>query len=142
MIDYYTDYYGWALEQASLLKAGHLKDIDLENLIEEIEAMGKSEKRALESRLVVLLQHLLKWQHQPNFRGRSWQLTIKEQRLQIQKILRDNPSLKRELQTCFLDAYTFAIIQAAKETGLDEKTFPEQCPYTIVQLFDNAYYPE
>lgn len=142
MINYNADYYGWAMEQAALLKTGQMQNIDIENLIEEIEAMGKSEKRALENRLVVLLLHLLKWQHQPNFRGRSWQLTIKEQRLQIQKIFKDNPSLQRELQTCFPDAYTFAVIQAAKETGLDESCFSEECPYTLAQLFDSTYFPD
>lgn len=63
MINYHTDYYGWTLEQAELLRTGHLQDIDLENLIEEIESMGRSEKRALESRILVLLTHLLKWQY-------------------------------------------------------------------------------
>lgn len=142
MIDYHKDYYAWTQEQALLLKTGHLQDIDLENLIEEIEAMGRSEKRELESRIIVLLTHLLKWQYQPVRRGKSWELTIKGQRANCLDVLEDNPSLKAKLDEMFIRSYTRAKIEAAKETGLDEKYFPEQCPYTIAQLFDNAYYPD
>lgn len=134
MIDYQTDYYGWTVEQAELLKSGHWQEIDIENLIEEVEAMGRSEKRALESRLIVLITHLLKWKYQPVRRGKSWELTIREQRLRINKILRDNPSLKREIEVCFLDVYPFAVIQAVKETGIDEKVFPTECEWKLEQV--------
>jgi hypothetical protein len=138
---YENDFYGWITEQTGLLKLGRYNDLDTANLIEEMESMGKSEKRALESRLVVLLQHLLKWQHQPSFRGKSWELTIKEQRLRIEKIMRDNPSLKRQLESCFFDAYQFAVIQAAKETGIDEKTFPTCCDWNLLQVLDANFLP-
>ena len=136
-----NDFYGWITQQTDLLKLGRYNELDIENLIEEMEGMGKSEKRALESRLIVLLQHLLKWQHQPNFRGKSWELTIKEQRLRIDKIIRDNPSLKRQLEFCFFDAYPFAVLQAAKETGLDEKIFPNQCEWNLQQVLDTQFFP-
>jgi hypothetical protein len=136
-----NDFYGWITQQTDLLKAGRYNELDTENLIEEMEGMGKSEKRALESRLIVLLQHLLKWQHQPSFRGKSWELTIKEQRLRIDKIIRDNPSLRRQLDLCFFDAYPFAILQAAKETGLDEKSFPNQCEWNLQQVLDTNFFP-
>jgi hypothetical protein len=138
---YENDFYGWIIEQTGLLKLGRYNELDAANLIEEMESMGKSEKRALESRLVVLLQHLLKWQHQPSFRGKSWELTIKEQRLRIEKIMRDNPSLKRQLEPCFGDAYPFAVIQAAKETGIDEKSFPNVCDWDLAQILDNSFFP-
>lgn len=141
MSTYETDFYGWATEQANLLKSGRYSELDTANLLEEIEGMGKSEKRALESRLAVLLQHLLKWQYQPVRRGKSWELTIKEQRLRIEKILRDNPSLKRQLDSCLADAYEFAIIQAAQETGLDESTFPNICPWQLQQVLNNDFLP-
>ncbi len=141
MIDYNSDFYGWTLEQVALLKRGQLQDIDLENLIEELEAMGRSEKRALESRLIVLLTHLLKWQYQPARRGKSWELTIKGQRANCLDVLEDNPSLKNKLGELFVRAYNRAKIEAAKETGLDEDHFPTECPYSITQLFDNNYYP-
>lgn len=142
MIDYQTDYYGWTVEQAELLKAGDWQDLDIENLIEEVEAMGRSEKRALESRLIVLTTHLLKWQYQPVRRGKSWELTIKEQRLRIGKILRDNPSLRREVEACFLDVYPFAVIQAVKETGIGEQVFPTDCAWKLEQILNIEFLPD
>jgi hypothetical protein len=142
MIDYQTDYYGWTVEQAKLLKAGDWQDLDIENLIEEVEAMGRSEKRALESRLAVLITHLLKWKYQPVRRGKSWELTIKEQRLRIIKILRDNPSLKPEIESCFLDVYPFAVIQAVKETGIDENVFPTVCEWDLERVLTIEFLPE
>lgn len=142
MIDYQADYYGWTVEQAELLKTGHWQEIDIENLIEEVESMGRSEKRSLESRLVVLITHLLKWQYQPVRRGKSWELTIKGQRVNCLDVLEDNPSLKSKLDELFIKAYYRAKLEAAKETGLDEDYFPEECPYTLTQLFDSKYYPD
>ena len=91
MINYDQDFYGWTQEQAGLLRAGCLHELDIANLIEEVEAMGRSEKRDLENRLVELLLHLLKWKYQVNRRCRSWQLTIKTRRIDFLKVLRDNP---------------------------------------------------
>lgn len=142
MIDYNADFYGWTLEQVGLLKLGQFQNIDLENLIEELEAMGRSEKRALESRIIVLLTHLLKWQYQPARRGKSWELTIKGQRVNCHDVLEDNPSLKSKLGELFVRSYNRAKIEAAKETGFDENYFPVECPYSITQLFDNNYYPD
>jgi predicted protein tyrosine phosphatase len=142
MIDYQTDYYGWTVEQAELLKSGLWQDVDIANLIEEIESMGRSEKRSLESRLMVLLTHLLKWQYQPVRRGKSWELTIKGQRVNCLDVLDDNPSLKSKLDELFAKSYYRAKLEAAKETGLDEDFFPEACPYTLKQVFDNTYYPD
>jgi Domain of unknown function DUF29 len=142
MIDYQTDYYGWTVEQAELLKTGHWQEIDIKNLIEEVESMGRSEKRSLESRMIVLITHLLKWQYQPVRRGKSWELTIKGQRVNCLDVLEDNPSLKSKLDELFIKAYYRAKLEAAKETGLDEDYFPEECPYTLNQLFDSKYYPD
>lgn len=142
MIDYQTDYYGWTVEQAELLKTGNWQKIDVENLIEEVESMGRSEKRSLESRLIVLITHLLKWQYQPVRRGKSWELIIKGQRVNCLDVLDDNPSLKSKLDELFIKAYYRAKLEAAKETGLDEDYFPETCPYTLTQLFDSKYYPD
>jgi len=142
MIDYQTDYYGWTVEQAELLKTGHWQEIDIKNLIEEVESMGRSEKRSLESRMIVLITHLLKWQYQPVRRGKSWELTIKGQRVNCLDVLEDNPSLKSKLDELFIKAYYRAKLEAAKETGLDEDYFPEECPYTLSQLFDSKYYPD
>lgn len=142
MINYDNDFYGWTIEQAALLKSGQWQQIDIDNLIEEVESMGRSEKRALESRLVVLLAHLLKWQYQSIRRGKSWHLTIKGQRANCRDVLADNPSLKNKLNDIFINAYEKAKIEAAKETDLEESTFPTDCPYTLAQIFDNNFYPD
>lgn len=125
------DFYAWTRQQVDLLKAGKLAELDIEHLIGEIESMGASERRELINRLAVLLAHLLKWEFQQNFRGRSWQLTIKEQRRQLQRLLNDNPSLKAKLDEFIPEAYGDALILAARETGLEESAFPAQCPYTL-----------
>ncbi len=135
------DFYAWTQQQVELLKSGNLFEIDVAYLIEEIESMGASERRELVNRLAVLLAHLLKWQHQPSFRGRSWQLTLKEQRRQLQRLLQDNPSLHARLEEFIAEAYLDSILLAAKETGLEESAFPLSCPYTRDNLLDADFYP-
>ena len=135
------DFYAWTQQQIDLLKSGNLVDIDVKHLIEEIESMGASERRELINRLAVLLAHLLKWQYQPSFRGRSRQLTIKEQRRQLQRLLKDNPSLHARLEEFISDAYEDSVLLAAKETGLEESAFPSQCPYAQDDLLNPEFYP-
>ena len=142
MTNYNSDFYGWTQEQAALLKAGRLSEIDIENLIEEVETMGRSEKRELNSRLTVLLVHLLKWQFQPIRRGNSWRITIEQQRLEFKDVLDDNPSLKPLLDVILQQAYTKAKVAASKETAIDKSVFPEQCPWSFLQLLDVDYYPD
>lgn len=137
---YDHDFYAWTQEQAALLRAGRLSEVDLAHLAEEIEDMGKSEKRTLESRLEVLLMHLLKWQFQPVLRSRSWELTIKDQRRRLDRHLRENPSLRSRLAEIVADVYPSSAILAERETGLDG--FPDVCPFTIEQLFDDSYFPQ
>ena len=139
---YDSDFYGWTEQQAGLLKAGRFSDADFENIIEEIESMGRSEKRALESRLAVLLQHLLKWQYQPARRGKSWELTIKWQRVDFLKVLRDNPGLKSKLSGLLIDAYQSAVIKASEETGIDESDFPAVCPWSFEEIANSLFYPD
>ena len=133
---YESDFFGWTQQQAKLLKTGQLSEIDTEHLIEEIEAMGRSERQQLTRRLEVLLIHLLKWQYQPEFRGRSWELTIIEQRRRIAKLLVANPSLKPVLNACFLDAYDDARFSAMKETRLPLETFPAQPLITLAKALE------
>jgi hypothetical protein len=141
MINYQTDFYGWTQEQAGLLKAGRLSELDIENLIEEVETMGRSERNELNSRLYVLLVHLLKWQYQPTRRGTSWRLTIEGQRENFLDTLNDNPGLKPQLDNILAKAYRKAIRQASVETHLDKKTFPVVCPWGLSQILDDNYYP-
>jgi len=139
---YETDFYAWIQSQADALRARNISDLDFENLIEEIEDMGKSEQRELESRLEVLLAHLLKWQFQPEHRGTSWQATIKEQRKRIIKHLKENPSLKNSMPEAYAETYDYAILEAVKETGMVESTFPAQCPWTFEQVMDADFWPD
>ena len=139
---YDTDFYAWSLEQAALLRAGQLGHADIERIAEEIESMGKTEKRELISRLTVLLMHLLEWRFQPELRGASWRLTIEEQRLQIALHLADNPSL-RALQTQALaDAYRLAVIGARRETGLGAAIFQQTCPWAFDKAIDTDFWPD
>jgi hypothetical protein len=142
MTTYIQDFYGWTQEQANLLRTGRLSDLDIENLIEEIETMGRSEKRALESRLNVLLMHLLKWKYQPARRCKSWELTIKGQRLKLVGLLKDNPSLKSRLTEITAVAYASAVIDAAQETGIEESQFIMDCPWSFEQIMNNNFYPD
>lgn len=142
MIEYERDFYGWTQEQAALLKSGRLADLDVTNLIEEIETMGRSERRELESRMTVLMAHLLKWQYQPDRRGRSWLLTIKGQRISLERVIRDNPGLKPEVAVLMADAYQSAALEASKQTRFDEAVFPATCPWTLEQLMDSNFLPE
>ncbi len=135
------DFYAWTQQQADLLRSRQFNKIDLEQLIEEVESMGNSELRELESRLTVLLMHLLKWQYQANLQTRSWVLTIKEQRRRIVKRLQQSTSLKNKLAEIINDAYELARGDAADETGLAESTFPVTCPWTYAQIVDMEFWP-
>ena len=139
---YESDFYGWTQEQSKLLRAGRFTEVDTEHLIEEIEAMGRSERQQLTRRLEILLTHLLKWRYQPDFRGRSWQLTILEQRRRIAKLLAANPSLQAELDACFLDAYDDARFSAMKETGLPLNIFPEIPEVDLSNALSLEYWPD
>jgi hypothetical protein len=136
------DFYGWTQQQISLLRSRRFNEIDLENLIEEVESMGNSELRELESRLTILLMHLLKWQYQANLQTRSWILTIKEQRRRIVKRLQQSPSLKSKLNAVIADAYDLARGDAADETGLAESNFSIECPWTYTQIVDMEFWPK
>lgn len=139
---YDRDFYAWANEQATLLRAGRFDLADIGNIAEEIESMGRSEKRELVSRLSVLLLHLLKWRHQPSLRGNSWRLTIVEQRQQVRDHLNDNPSLRSHLPDALRSAYRSARNHAAIETGLGLAVFPADCPYPFDDAMREDFWPE
>ncbi len=142
MVSYDKDFYSWTVEQAKLLKHGRFAELDIENLIEEVETMGRSEKRELESRLTVLLLHLLKWKYQEVRQCRSWELSIIEQRLKFEETLEENPGLKHKLDDILKKAYRYAVIEASKETKISIKIFPEICPWDIERITDNEFYPD
>ncbi|BCX18776.1 MAG: hypothetical protein KatS3mg117_2458 [Geminicoccaceae bacterium] len=144
---YEQDFHRWCLDQAAALKklaamrANLAVPLDLENLAEEIESLGKSQRRELVSRYQVLLLHLLKWRHEPRRRSRSWRSTIATQRLEIARLLRQNPSLRARRVEELADAYEGARTLAAIETGSPLSTFPETCPFTLDQIEDPEFLP-
>lgn len=127
---YADDLYGWAMEQAAALRAGHFSVLDRENLAEEIESLGRSEFYALVEAWRSVLLHMLKVDHQPEGLLRDWALTIQSQRIQAAYLLADSPSLTPRLDEAMARAYGIARLDAAGETGLPLQTFPETCPYT------------
>ncbi len=139
---YEQDFYAWSNQQAALLRAGKLSQADIENIAEEIESMGKSEKKELTSRLRVLLLHLLKWQYQPKGRGSSWETSIIGQRLDIEDHLHDNPSLKALLKAAIESAYRRTLVDVVGETGLPKNVFPPICPYSFTQMMDEGFWPD
>jgi uncharacterized protein DUF29 len=140
---YECDYYTWALVNAAAIRERRLEDVDLDNVAAEIEDLGKSQQSALESHLNVLLLHLLKLQYQPRRSTRSWQLTVKEQRLALRKVLRRNPGLRGEtkLREILNDAYQEARVAAARATRLREERFPPDSPWTFQQAEDDKFFP-
>ena len=140
-ISYEQDYYAWTQQTAELLRQQHFSEIDIEHVAEELEDMGASKERELENRLGILLAHLLKWRYQPERRSNSWRLTIKEQRQRIIRVLRKNPSLKAHLDQTCADAYSDAILIAARETGLPESLFPQDTSFTWEETIGD-HWPE
>jgi hypothetical protein len=140
--DYNKDFYAWLMKNADLLRQHKFNEVDIEHVAEELESMGKSEKRELTSRLTVLLAHLLKWKCQPALRSRSWKNTILTQRIDILELLEDSPSLKYELEERAVIAYEKAKLSAEDETGIDKNNFPETCPFTFEELLRKDFLPE
>ena len=138
---YENDFYAWITQNVQLLREGKLSEIDVENIAEEMESMGKSEKRELINRLAVLMAHLLKWKFQSMRRSKSWALTIKNQRMELKDLLEDSPSLKHELEKKFTHAYEKAVLIAAEQTGKNEKDFPKKPPFTLKECLDSDWLP-
>ena len=132
--DYDADFYSWSLDQARLIRARQWARVDIENIAEEIESLGREQFNKLESALRVLLTHILKWDHQPRKRSRSWVLSIESQRIEVEQVLGDNPGLKSRLNEAIVRAYRRARLEAAKETGLDKSVFPETCGYGFEEM--------
>ena len=138
---YETDFYAWTQEQASLLRKHQWSQLDLLNLIEEIESLGKQQRQELRNRLTLLIGHLLKWEYQPQRRSRSWLATIRVQRRDTLRLLQENPSLKSYLEDALLEAYENGRDLAMGETDLPEQTFPKKCPYRLTEILGDRFYP-
>jgi hypothetical protein len=139
---YHTDFLAWLNQTTQQLRNQNYNTIDWENLLEELDTIARHEKRNLETNLVILLQYLLKWQHQPSKRSGSWKSSIREHRRRIRKDLEDSPSLTSYLISTLPEAYSDAREAAADETGLELSLFPINCDYTIAQIIDRNFLPE
>jgi hypothetical protein len=133
---YEQDFYAWTQHQVELLRSGQLEKLDLENLIEEIESLSRQERRELCNRLGVLLGHLLKWHYQPEARSKSWVYTMKEQRQEIQRHLKENPSLKPYVREAIEIGYEKGLNLVGQETPLDPQTLPQFCPFSEADIFE------
>jgi hypothetical protein len=141
---YEEDVLLWSQEQARLLRAGQFSQLDIEHLADEIEDVGRSEKRELANRMAVLLAHLLKWRFQPDKRTPSWRKTIDHQRQRVELLLKATPSLRSAMSELDWrkDAWLDALAQAARETGLDENSFPDVCPWDQAAILDPGFWPD
>jgi hypothetical protein len=139
---YEADYLKWIETTTEKLWVQDYSSVDWENLIEEIEDIGRSERRSLESNLILVLTHLLKWQHQPEFRSGSWKGSIVEHRRRIRDALKDSPSLKPYLQEVFAECYFDAVELASAEAELPVERFPGEWPYTSAEVLDSNFLPE
>jgi len=146
---YDKDFAAWARRNAELLQTGRFLELDIEHLLEELTDMGTSERNELESRLAILLAHLLKWQYQyrqlsdrwKEFKGDRWRATLIEQRNRIAKRLKKSPGLTTKLGEIIPEAYQDAVDLATKETGILSDIFPRDCPYTWEQILDDEFFP-
>ncbi|HEY7242267.1 MAG TPA: DUF29 domain-containing protein [Xanthobacteraceae bacterium] len=139
---YDTDFYAWTQEQAQLLRERRFDDLDLDNLVDEVQSVGSSEKREIRRRLRILLTHLLKWKLQPGMRGNSWRRTIREQREAIAEIVQGSPSLQSYVLDAVHAAYIAATVAASEETGLAIGIFPEECPFDPHNVLGLEFFPE
>jgi Domain of unknown function DUF29 len=139
---YDTDFSLWTQSMAAALRSGDFSQLDIENLAEEVESLGRSDRQQLDSRLTVLLVHLLKWKFQPEMRSGSWGGTINEQRRRIRKLLKDSPSLRSFFEGLLDECYEDARIQAAIETGFAIETFPQVCPFNLAEIMEPMFFPD
>lgn len=139
--NYEQDFYRWTQTQAELLRQGKLAEVDLEHIAEEIESMGKSDRRAISSHLRNILLHLLKYHYQPSRRSRSWENSIDHSRREAESIIKDSPSLRAQVPELIADEYASARKSASRQTRLPLESFPETCPFKLEQVTGD-YWPE
>jgi hypothetical protein len=140
-VRYEDDYHAWALQEIALIKAGRIADLDAKNLADALRELAVSEEREIESRLTILLQHLLKWEFQPAGRTNSWRASILEQRYRINRVIARSPSLRRHPESVIEEEYRIARLRAADETGLPLNRFPLACPYSASEIRDEKFWP-
>lgn len=139
---YEQDLYAWAWQNAEAIRQGRLNEVDYEHIADELEEFMGNTRRELYRRLRVLLTHLLKWASQAENRSSSWAGTIRTQRSDLNRLLKQNPSLKRFIPEEMADAYQDARELAATETGKPTEDFPITCPFTVERVMDKDFWPQ
>lgn len=139
--EYDRDFAAWAEEQGGLLRARAGAELDWDNLAEEIETLGRSERHEIRSRLLVLLLHLLKWQFQPEKRKGGWRSSIIETRARLHECLEESPSLQGYPAAVLAKEYELARLKAAGETDLPVESFPPSCPWPLSAILDEDFFP-
>lgn len=138
---YETDFHAWASGQAQAMARGEHDALDIVNLIDEVESVGRSQRAAIESHLTVLIIHLLKFRVQPSRITVSWRVTLRNQRKDIQNLIARNPSLRAYPAAILAEVYPDAVRRAAQETRMDEADFPSVLPFTLAQILDPDFVP-
>jgi hypothetical protein len=138
---YERDFCLWLERQSELLREGRLGELDIANLLEELESMGRKDKRAIKSNLGIVLLHLLKHQFQPQRRSRRWLDSILEHRQRLRDDLAESPSLRGHLEAVFPAAYADARARAITQTGFSEQALPRTSPYTVEEALDPDFLP-
>lgn len=138
---YLADFNSWIEQTVKLLRENRWQEIDVANLIEEVEDLGKSERRGIASQLTRLLLHLLRWQYQPQRRSDSWLDSITDARTQIELVIEDSPSLRNYPAENIEGSYQRARRQAAKQTNIEIGVFPNNCPYSLEEILAESWLP-
>jgi hypothetical protein len=138
---YQQDFFAWTKQQINYLQNQQWNQLDSAHLIEEIETLGKQQHQELRNRLSILIGHLLKWEYQPQKRSHSWLATLRVQRIDIQELIDDNPSLKPYLEEALTQAYIKGLLLAVSETNLPDRTFPANCNYSLTEILSDRFYP-
>jgi hypothetical protein len=141
---YDADYQLWLSHTVAQLKARDFSNLDLENLIEEIESLGRSEKHAISSYLMRLCEHLLKikyWEAEREVCFRGWKLEVRNFRLLIQEELEASPSLNSFLHDVFAKQYRNGRKLFLDVSDLSEKLIPEEPDFTLEQALDEDWLP-
>ena len=142
---YERDFYAWSFDQARALRERKPQHLDWENLAEEIESLGRSDRRGVISRLAIILIHLLKWQCQSKRRSPSWRATLNLQRRDLAVILADSPSLRRQVPALLAEAYASARLDAADEmrmSAVEARGLPAECPFTAEEALNRTFFPD
>ena len=136
---YDEDFAAWVLAQAALLRERRFDELDVDHLVEEVESVGNSEFKALTSALRLIIQHMMKWDYQPDLRSRSWRTTIHMQRKAVERLLKQNPSFRSRLEAAIEEAYDDVPGEIERETTIPATRLPQSCPYGLDEIMTRLH---